>query len=121
MMRGERELYRQIYQRIKSKLSVTNQNMNGSEQISGPETLLNEVKAKIQTLQCDFYSHLKRWLLTQMKRKSVLESDLKMAHELSDEFDLAMTELKEAGDDDIEFHISDCELIIKECEEIFPL
>jgi len=99
---------RQIYKCIKERLSTA-------------EKCSNENAETNVTLQCTFYSHMKSWLVP--RAKTVLESDLKVIQNSIDDFETAITELQESGNDkdDIIFYTSCCEDIIEECKKAFLL
>ena len=95
----------QMHKLIKSKLSKANE---------------NEQSCKIETLQTEFYGHLKMWLVPRVK--SILEADLNAVQTLIDDFELAITELETSDEEeDIRCYTDICESMIEECKEALPL
>ena len=114
---------RQIYERIKTKMSATRKRKNGTQQSGRSENCANRNGEKIGTLQSEFYSCLKSWLAPRVK--TVLESDLNAVQSLMDDFESDIMNLEKAENDedreDILFYTSCCECIIEECRDKFPL
>ena len=95
----------QMHKLIKSKLS----NANGNEQ-----------RSQSETLETEFYGHIKSWLVPRVK--SILEADLNAVQTLIDDYELAITELETSDEEeDILCYTAICEGMIEECKEALPL
>ena len=95
----------QMHKVIKSKLS----DANGNEQ-----------RSQSETLQIEFYGHVKSWL-TPRVIKTIEESDLNRAQTLINDFELAITELETSDEEeDILCYTAICEGMIQECKEALP-